>query len=84
MSEIYPSFCLADVMQEVAGDMSTYKPSQEVSARWEGTTRTPYDPFDSFWKLQEQEVLCPKCNLQLFIRELYLIIYLSVGKPLYS
>lgn len=56
-------------MQEVAGDMSTYKPSQEVSARWKDTTRTPYDPFDSFWKLQEQEILCPKCNVQLFVRE---------------
>ena len=49
--------------------MSVYKPSQEVSARWEGATRAPYDPFDSFWKLQEQEVLCPKCDVQLFVRE---------------
>lgn len=68
-SEIYPHFLLADVIQEVTGDISTYKPSQEVSARWERTTRASYDPFDSFWKLQEQEVLCPKCNVQLFIRE---------------
>jgi len=69
MSEIYSHLYLADVIQEVAGDMSIYKPSQEVSARWEGATRAPYDPFDSFWKLQEQEVLCPKCDVQLFVRE---------------
>jgi len=69
MSEIYLRLYLADVIQEVVGDMSTYKPSQEVSVRWEGATRVPYDPFDSSWKLQEQEVLCPKCSVQLFVRE---------------
>ena len=60
---------LADVIQEIAGDMSTYKPSQEVSARWERATCTLYDPFDSSQKLQEQEIMCPKCNVQLFVRE---------------
>ena len=49
--------------------MSTYNPSQEVSARWEGATYVPYDPFNSFWKLQRQEILCPNCNVQLFVRE---------------
>ena len=49
--------------------MSNYNPSQEVSARWESSTRISYDPFDSCWQLQEQEILCPKCNIQLFIRE---------------
>ncbi|KAF9643717.1 hypothetical protein BDM02DRAFT_3191302 [Thelephora ganbajun] len=63
---------------EVAGDLSSYKPSQEVSARWESATRVPYDPFDSFWELQEQEILCPKCNVQLFIP------YLTVGQSGYA
>jgi len=49
--------------------MSSYSPSQEVSARWESSTRVPYDPFDSCWTLQEQEISCPKCNVQLFVRE---------------
>lgn len=83
MAEIYLHLSLADVTQEVAGDMSIYKPSQEVSTRWEGTTRTPYDPFDSLWKLQEQEVLCPKCNVQIFIRESMLSSSSVCGKPLY-
>jgi len=57
--------------------MSGYRPLQEVSARWESATRVPYDPFDSFWELQEQEILCPNCNVQFFIRE-FTLGYLAV------
>ena len=49
--------------------MSDYKPPRKVSARWENATRVPYNPFRSFWGLQEQEILCPNCNVQLFVRE---------------
>ena len=56
-------------MQGAAGDLSSYKPPEEVSARWESATRVPYDPFESFWKLEEQEISCPNCNVQLSVRE---------------
>jgi len=72
-------FCIADEAREATGDLSDYKPPQEVSVRWESATRVPYDPFESFWKLQEQEVLCPNCNTQLFIRESTLN-YLTVDR----
>ena len=49
--------------------MSDYKPPRKVSARWENATRVPYNPFRSFWELKEQEILCPNCNVQLFVRE---------------
>lgn len=65
----YIALCLTDVTQEVAGDTSIYTPSGEVLARWKDATRVPYESFESFWELQEQEILCPKCNVQLFVRE---------------
>lgn len=69
MSKTRLYLCLNNVVQEIAGDISSYKASEEVSARWEKSIRVPYDPFDSFWELQEQEISCPKCNTQLFVRE---------------
>lgn len=72
------TLCLADVIQEVAGDLSIYRPPEEVFGRWKNATRVPYEPFESFWELQEQELLCPKCNVQLFVREFvpgYLVVH---------
>ena len=43
------------------GNISEYKPGNDIVLSWEAATGLPWDPFDSCAVNTQRELVCPKC-----------------------
>lgn len=45
------------------GNISEYRPGNDVVHSWEVTANLPWDPFDSCAVNTRRELVCPKCDV---------------------
>ena len=45
------------------GNISEYKPGNDIVLSWEAAVGLPWDPFDSCAVNNQRELVCPKCDI---------------------
>ena len=50
------------------GNISEYKPGNDIVLSWEAATGLPWDPFDSCAVNTQRELVCPKCDVVVVTR----------------
>jgi hypothetical protein len=56
------------------GNISQYKPQNDVLHSWEEATGLPWDPLDCCTIHTRREVVCPKCGVFVIARQIALIL----------
>ena len=50
------------------GNISEYKPGDDITHSWQAASGLPWDPFDSCAVHTQREVVCPKCEVIVIAR----------------
>ena len=50
------------------GNISEYKPGDDIAQSWETATGLPWDPFNSCAVHTQRELVCPKCGAPVVAR----------------
>ena len=61
------------------GNISEYKPGNDIVLSWEAAVGLPWDPFDSCAVNNQRELVCPKCGVVVVARSSAYVLNLAVS-----